>query len=72
MLFFTILVAVPEVRAVLLLVLQTYLNKRPSAVRGVWPSYFAEVHGVVFVVDAADASRMREAATELEQVCAWV
>lgn len=34
-------------------------------IRGVWPQYFADVHGVVFVVDAADAGRLPEAAEEL-------
>ena len=38
-----------------------------ARIRGVWPSYFAEIHGVVFVVDAADTARMDEAAKELEQ-----
>ena len=38
-----------------------------ARIRGVWPSYFAEIHGVVFVVDAADATRLPEAAKELEQ-----
>ena len=36
-----------------------------ARIRGVWPQYFADVHGVVYVVDAADESRMEEAATEL-------
>lgn len=34
-------------------------------IRGIWPSYFADVHGVVYVVDAADRDRMKESATEL-------
>lgn len=38
-----------------------------ARIRGVWPSYFADVHGVVFVVDAADAGRVPEASEELKQ-----
>jgi ADP-ribosylation factor-like protein 13B len=34
-------------------------------IRGIWPSYFADVHGVVYVVDAADRTRMAESAAEL-------
>jgi GTPase SAR1 family protein len=30
-------------------------------IRGIWPRYFAEVHGVIFVVDAADYARIDEA-----------
>jgi len=36
-----------------------------SRIRGVWPQYFADVHGVVFVVDAADSARFEEAKAEL-------
>ena len=36
-----------------------------ARIRGVWPQYFADVHGVVFVVDAADGARLDEAAREL-------
>ena len=36
-----------------------------ARIRGVWPQYFADVHGVVFVVDSADAARVPEAAKEL-------
>jgi ADP-ribosylation factor-like protein 13B len=36
-----------------------------SRIRGVWPQYFADIHGVVFVVDAADPSRFEEAKNEL-------
>ena len=30
--------------------------------RGIWPKYYHEVHGFVFVVDASDNSRMEETA----------
>lgn len=30
-------------------------------IRGIWPRYFAEVHGFVFVVDASDRDRFNEA-----------
>jgi ADP-ribosylation factor-like protein 13B len=36
-----------------------------ARIRGVWPNYFADVHGVVYVVDAADPARMAESADEL-------
>ena len=32
-----------------------------AATRSLWARYYAETHGVVFVVDAADADRLREA-----------
>lgn len=37
-----------------------------ARIRGVWPSYFADVHGVVYVVDAADGPRLSESAEELK------
>ena len=30
--------------------------------RGIWPKYYHEVHGFIFVVDASDNSRMEETA----------
>jgi small GTP-binding protein len=36
-----------------------------SRIRGVWPQYFADVHGIVFVVDSADSNRFEEAKNEL-------
>ena len=33
-------------------------------IRGIWKNYFAEVHGVVYVVDAADVNRVEESAKE--------
>ena len=36
-----------------------------ARIRGVWPQYFADVHGIVFVVDCADPSRLPEASKEL-------
>lgn len=32
-----------------------------SGIRGIWDAYYSDVHGAVFVVDAADASRFEEA-----------
>lgn len=37
-----------------------------ATIRGVWPTYFADVHGVIYVVDAADSARMTESAAELK------
>jgi ADP-ribosylation factor-like protein 13B len=34
-------------------------------IRGVWPNYFADVHGVLYVVDASDKNRLKESADEL-------
>lgn len=39
-----------------------------SRIRGIWKNYYAEVHGVVFVVDASDAQRMGETREVLEEV----
>ncbi|KAJ1470521.1 ADP-ribosylation factor family-domain-containing protein, partial [Baffinella frigidus] len=36
--------------------------------RRVWQKYYPEVHGVIFVVDAANAERFEEARESLEQV----
>eukprot|EP00798_Chlamydomonas_sp_ICE-L_P018885 gene18885-25443_t len=36
-----------------------------SRIRKIWKTYFAEVHGVIFVLDAADKARFEEAHTEL-------
>jgi GTPase SAR1 family protein len=36
-----------------------------ARIRGVWPQYFADVHGLIYVVDSSDASRLPEAAKEL-------
>ncbi|KAI8498472.1 ADP-ribosylation factor-like protein 13B [Branchiostoma belcheri] len=35
-------------------------------IRGIWPRYYAEAHGSVFVVDASDRDRFDEARTVLE------
>ena len=40
-----------------------------AQIRDYWPSYFDEVHGVVFVVDASDSERLFEAC-ELVRKCA--
>mmetsp|Transcript_2153 Transcript_2153/g.5461 ORF Transcript_2153/g.5461 Transcript_2153/m.5461 type:complete len:312 (-) Transcript_2153:355-1290(-) len=39
-------------------------------IRGIWKQYLAEVHGVVFVVDAADAGRFAEAREVLGETLA--
>jgi ADP-ribosylation factor-like protein 13B len=41
-----------------------------SRIRGVWPQYFSDVHGVVFVVDSSDRARAAEAAKELHEALA--
>jgi GTPase SAR1 family protein len=38
-----------------------------SRIRGVWPSYFADVHGIIYVVDSADPGRLEESKEELHQ-----
>ncbi len=37
-----------------------------ARIRAVWPSYFADVHGVIYVVDASEPSRFEESANELK------
>ena len=39
------------------------------SMRGMWVQYFGEADGVVFVVDAADRGRFREAAAVLCSIC---
>lgn len=39
-------------------------------IRGIWPKYFAETHGFLFVVDACDRQRFSEAKATLETVLA--
>lgn len=39
-----------------------------SRIRGIWKSYFALVHGIVFVIDSADASRVLEVKETLQDV----
>ncbi|XP_062511415.1 ADP-ribosylation factor-like protein 13B [Corticium candelabrum] len=39
-----------------------------SKIRGIWENYYAEVHGIVFVIDASDAQRIGEARDVLEEV----
>lgn len=36
-------------------------------IRGIWPNYYAECHGVVYVVDASDQHRVNEALALLER-----
>ncbi len=36
-----------------------------SRIRDIWKNYFAETHGVVFVIDASDPSRLQEAKQSL-------
>jgi ADP-ribosylation factor-like protein 13B len=36
-----------------------------ARIRGVWPQYFADVHGIIYVVDAADPARLEESRAEL-------
>lgn len=37
-------------------------------IRGYWSNYFDEVHGIIYVIDAADADRMEEACTAFKEV----
>lgn len=34
-------------------------------IRGIWPKYFAETHGIIYVVDTSDVDRMTECKEEL-------
>lgn len=36
--------------------------------RQIWPQYYSEVHGVIFVIDSSDFSRLDECKTVLEEV----
>ena len=40
-----------------------------ARVRSLWPRYYADAHGWVYVVDAADADRLREARDAFDQAC---
>ncbi|KAG0569145.1 hypothetical protein KC19_6G068200, partial [Ceratodon purpureus] len=37
-----------------------------KSIRGIWPHYFSEAYGVIFVVDGADENRIWEASVELK------
>jgi small GTP-binding protein len=39
-----------------------------SSIRGYWDNYFDEVHGIIYVVDAADADRVEESAEAFKAV----
>lgn len=41
-----------------------------KTIRGIWGTYHSEVHGVVYLVDAADSSRFAEARDVLKQTLA--
>lgn len=36
--------------------------------RQIWPQYYSEVHGVIFVIDSSDFSRLDECKSVLEEV----
>ena len=38
-----------------------------KSIRKIWEKYYAEVHGIIFVVDASDEERLAEAKTTLEE-----
>jgi GTP-binding protein SAR1 len=40
-----------------------------EAVRHVWNDFFPDCHGIVFLVDAADADRFPEACEEIQELC---
>jgi len=39
-----------------------------ARIRDIWRNYFADVHGLVYVVDSSDPQRMEESRTALEAV----
>ncbi|CAB3378427.1 Hypothetical predicted protein [Cloeon dipterum] len=39
-------------------------------IRGIWDKYFADVHGVIYVVDASQIDRIEESKAELEKLIA--
>lgn len=39
-----------------------------KGIRGIWKTYFAEIHGLVYVVDSTDAERMEECQEEFEKL----
>ena len=41
-----------------------------ARIRALWPAFYADVHALIFVVDASDAPRLREAAAELRRALA--
>ncbi|QDZ24152.1 ADP-ribosylation factor-like protein [Chloropicon primus] len=38
-----------------------------SSIRRIWENYYAEVHGIIFVVDASDEARLSEAKTAFQE-----
>lgn len=36
-------------------------------IRGIWPNYYAECHGIIFVVDSSDFNRIAEVSKTLEE-----
>ena len=36
--------------------------------RGIWPKYYHEVHGFIFVVDSADPARLAECSSVLQSM----
>ena len=39
-----------------------------KSIRRMWENYYAEIHGIIFVVDASDESRLQEAKTTFQEV----
>lgn len=39
-----------------------------AKIRGIWKNYFALVHGLIYVIDSADARRVEEVKQNLAQV----
>lgn len=40
-----------------------------TKIRGIWKNYLAEVHGIIYVVDASDPARVEESAKEFKTIC---
>ncbi|KAL9651525.1 hypothetical protein ABK040_001471 [Willaertia magna] len=36
-----------------------------QSIRGIWPNYFASIHGAIFILDSSDINRLEEAKTTL-------
>jgi ADP-ribosylation factor-like protein 13B len=39
-----------------------------ARIRGIWRNYYADVHGIIYVIDSSQADRLAEARQELKSV----